>query len=115
MSEFIRYLTSTLTVVTFFPLVGVIALLLIKKEFTDLIRWVAVSTSLITFALSLLLLLQFDPSNPNMQLVVLADWISVGSRWRIQYHLGVDGLSIMLVLLTYLSNTYCNIQLIGPP
>ena len=42
MAELIRYLTSTLTAVTFFPVVGVIVLLFINKERKDLIRWVAV-------------------------------------------------------------------------
>ena len=40
MSEFILHITSTLTVVTFFPLVGVFVLLLINKEKKDLLRWV---------------------------------------------------------------------------
>lgn len=99
MSEFLRYLTSTLTAVTFLPVLGVIMLFLINKENKDLIRWVAVITSLMTFVLSLLMLAQFDSANPDMQLVVRAPWIEVGSRWQIEYHLGVDGLSILLVLL----------------
>ena len=102
MVEFFRYLTSTLTVVTFFPLVGVLALLLINKERKDLIRWVAVGAGLLTFVFSLVMLGQFDAGDPGLQLVVRAPWIQIGSTWRIDYHLGLDGLSVLLVLLTTL-------------
>ena len=102
MAELYRYMTSTLTAVTFFPLVGVLALLLINKERNDLIRWVAVGTALLTFVFSLVMLAQFDPSYPGLQLVVRAPWIEIGSTWRIDYHLGLDGLSVLLVLLTTL-------------
>ncbi len=102
MSELLRYLTSTLTAVTFFPLVGVVILLLINKERKDLIRWVAVITALVTFLLSLGMLAQFDAGDPNMQLVVRAPWIEIGSTWQIDFQLGVDGMSVLLVLLTTL-------------
>ena len=42
----------------------------------------------------------FHPSDPNLQLVARYDWITVSHGWNIQYFLGVDGLSILLVLLT---------------
>ena len=102
MAEFYRYLTSTLTVVTFFPLAGVLALLLINKERKDLIRWISVGTALLTFAFSLVMLAQFDSTDPGLQLVVRAPWIQIGSNWRIDFHLGLDGLSVLLVLLTTL-------------
>ena len=95
-----QYLFSTLTVVTFFPLVGVLALLLIPSNRTNTLRWVALATSLVTFALSLLMLAQFDASSPDLQLVTRAPWIQIGETWNIEYHLGVDGMSLLLVLLT---------------
>ena len=102
MSELLRYLTSTLTAVTFFPLVGVVILLLINKQRKDVIRWVAVITALVTFVLSLGMLAQFDAGNPDMQLIVRAPWIEIGSSWQIDFQLGVDGMSVLLVLLTTL-------------
>ncbi len=95
-----QYLFATLTVVTFFPVLGVLVLLFVKPEQKDTIRWVALVTSLITFALSLLMLVQFDAREPGLQLVVRAPWITVGDKWNIEYHLGVDGLSVLLILLT---------------
>ena len=95
-----QYLFSTLTVVTFFPLLGVLALLFIPGERKNTLRWVALATSLVTFGLSLILLAQFNASDPNLQLVTRAPWIRIGQTWNIDYHLGVDGMSLLLVLLT---------------
>jgi NADH-quinone oxidoreductase subunit M len=90
-----------LTLVTFTPLVGAVIVLLLPRERPNLIRWFALAVSLVTFGLSLVMLGMFDPSNPDLQLVERVTWIQIGS-WTIDYHLGVDGLSILLVLLTTL-------------
>jgi NADH-quinone oxidoreductase subunit M len=95
-----QYLFATLTVVTFFPILGVLALLFVKPEQKNTLRWIALVTSLITFVLSLVMLMQFDAREPGLQLVVRAPWITVGDKWNIEYHLGVDGLSVLLILLT---------------
>jgi NADH-quinone oxidoreductase subunit M len=94
-----NFVFHPLTLVTFFPLLGVLVLLFLKVEQKNLARWVALITSLITFALSIAVLVQFNPANPDLQLVVNLPWIQVGS-WNIAYSLGVDGLSILLLLLT---------------
>ncbi|MGH2523321.1 MAG: complex I subunit 4 family protein, partial [Anaerolineales bacterium] len=95
-----QYLFATLTIVTFFPLLGVLALLFVRPEQKNTLRWIALITSLITFVLSLLMLAQFNPREPSQQLVVRAPWIQIGDKWNIDYHLGVDGLSVLLILLT---------------
>ena len=95
-----QYLLSTLTVVTFFPILGVLALLFIPGERKEALRWTALVTSLITFGLSLVMLAQFRTGEPGIQLEVLAPWIQVGSKWNINFHLGVDGVSVLLILLT---------------
>jgi NADH-quinone oxidoreductase subunit M len=92
-------LFSTLNLVTFFPLLGVVAILFTPKERVNAIRWITLVTSLITFALSIVMLLGFDASNPDLQQVVRVHWIQVAG-WNIDYFLGVDGLSVLLVLLT---------------
>src|SRR3990172_5814740 len=88
-----------LTLLTFFPLLGILVILFLNNERKNAIRWVALITSTITFAISLFALSQFDASNPDQQLVVEVPWIQVAG-WNISYHLGIDGLSILLVLLT---------------
>ncbi len=89
-----------LTLVTFFPLVGVVALFFIPSERRDTLRWVALATALVTFVISLLVLAQFNPGQPGLQMEIARPWIQIGQDWNIQYHLGIDGLSILLVLLT---------------
>ena len=88
-----------LTLVTFFPLLGVLVLLFLNDEQKSLARWVALGTSLITFGISLVMLGQFNAADPDLQMVVKVPWIQVAG-WNITYALGVDGLSILLVLLT---------------
>jgi NADH-quinone oxidoreductase subunit M len=88
-----------LTLVTFFPLIGVLILLLTPAEQKNLQRWTALLTSLITFGISIWVLTLFNASNPDLQLVARHDWITVAG-WNIRYYLGLDGLSILLLLLT---------------
>ena len=94
-----NFLVYPLTLVTFFPLLGILAILFIKSEQKNLIRWMALATSLVTFAISIAVLVQFNASQGGLQLVVNQPWIQVG-RWNLSFHLAVDGLSILLLLLT---------------
>ena len=96
-----NYLLHPLTLVTFFPLVGVVVLLFLRPEQKTAARWVALITSLVTFGFSIAVLAQFNPSNPDLQMVVDLPWIPLAS-WQIHFFLGVDGLSILLLLLTSL-------------
>ena len=96
-----EFLLQPLTLMTFFPLVGILILLFIPSERKDTLRWTALIVSLITFVLSLWVLSMFNASDPNLQLVAQYNWITVAG-WNIQYFLGVDGLSILLLLLTTL-------------
>jgi len=89
-----------LTIVTFLPLLGVLAILLTnppRRGSENLVKVIAVVTSVITFLGTVLILLRFDRTVPGLQLVDQFDWIP---SWGIQYFLGVDGLSILMVLLT---------------
>jgi NADH-quinone oxidoreductase subunit M len=94
-----EFLTNPLNLVTLFPLVGVLLLLLIPSERKNALRWTALAASTLTFGLSVWMLTLFKPSNPDLQLVISKPWIQVAG-WNITYTLGVDGLSLLLVLLT---------------
>ncbi len=94
-----NFFLQPLTLLTFLPLVGILILFFIPSSAKNTLRWVALGTSLVVFALSLWVLGMFDASNPDLQLVAQYDWIQVAG-WNIQYYMGVDGLSILLVLLT---------------
>ena len=94
-----EFLLQPLTLLTFFPLVGVLVLLFIPSDKKNILRWVALGASLVTFGISIWVLTQFKASDVNLQLKAQYDWITVAG-WNIQYYLGLDGLSILLVLLT---------------
>lgn len=87
-----------LSVVTFLPLVGALFIALVRGD--DWIargtaRWVALWTTLVTFAISLVLVGRFDPSSPEFQFVEKHNWLGMAS-----YHMGVDGISLPFVILT---------------
>jgi len=93
------FLLNPLTLVTFFPLLGVLVILFINRENKTVIRWVALITSLLTFGISLWVLVLFNPADPDLQMVIDIPWIEVAG-WEISFLMGIDGISILLVLLT---------------
>ncbi|MBX9574387.1 MAG: NADH-quinone oxidoreductase subunit M [Caulobacteraceae bacterium] len=89
-----------LSLVTFLPLVGAALILLarfaVKGEgAANAARWIALGTTLATLAVAGWLTAIFDPSNAGYQFVERYEWFRAA-----QYHLGVDGVSILFVLLT---------------
>jgi len=86
-----------LTIVTFLPILGVLIIFLIPKESLNSIKITAFITSVTTFVISLYLYFNFNPSVSNMQFEIVKDWIPA---LGIDYHLGIDGISLFLVLLT---------------
>ncbi|MGQ2907164.1 MAG: NADH-quinone oxidoreductase subunit M [Aliihoeflea sp.] len=88
-----------LSTVTFLPLVGAFLILLIRDEGNSArrnIRNVALLTTVFTFLLSIFIWLGFDNADPGFQMVEKVDWLDSG----ISYHLGVDGISMLFVILT---------------
>jgi NADH-quinone oxidoreductase subunit M len=89
---------SLITVVLFLPMVGMTILMFLNgKTQVENIKWVALGTSIVTFVVSLLLWAGFDPNNPGLQFVQRWDWIP---QYGISYYVGIDGLSLLLVILT---------------
>jgi len=88
-----------LSTVTLLPAAGALLLGLIPGRFSTLHRWLALLLSLVVFALSLLLWTGFDANIPGFQLESQCEWIP---QFGISYHLGIDGISLLLVLLTTL-------------
>lgn len=90
---------NPLTLVTFFPLLGFLVILFFNERQRTAIRWTALIASLFTFGLALWVLSQFDPANADLQEVVRVPWLTLAG-WDISFFMGVDGLSILLLLLT---------------
>jgi NADH-quinone oxidoreductase subunit M len=90
---------SILNLVTFFPLVGVLVILFLPRDRHDPIRWTALLASTATFAISIVMLVQFDSATADLQMEQRLSWFQLAGA-EIEYFIGVDGLSILLVLLT---------------
>jgi NADH-quinone oxidoreductase subunit M len=88
---------SILTIITFLPLAGMFVILLIPKDRHDSIRQMAFFFAFLTFLASLYLLLDFDRIATGMQFAVNIPWVA---PLGISYHLGIDGISLLLILLT---------------
>ncbi|HHY88435.1 MAG TPA: NADH-quinone oxidoreductase subunit M [Chloroflexi bacterium] len=85
--------------VTFLPLAGALLVALLPDARRSWIRWTAMAAALATFAASLWLLAGFDPSSGQMQMVIQVPWLRVAGI-SIDFALGVDGITLLMVLLT---------------
>ncbi len=92
-------LSHLLTLILFVPTAAAVVLLLVPKERVNLIRWFTLGASLIPFLLSLLAWTQFIPGKPGFQFEEQVSWYAAIQS---SYHLGLDGISLPLVLLTTL-------------
>jgi NADH-quinone oxidoreductase subunit M len=88
-----------LSLILFIPVVSGVILLFLPKDATKLLRWFALIASLVPFALSVLLWVRFNPDVTGFQFEEKYNWYAaIGSS----LHLGVDGLSLTMILLTTL-------------
>ncbi|WP_102958608.1 NADH-quinone oxidoreductase subunit M [Mangrovicella endophytica] len=88
-----------LSTVTYLPLVGAALILLIRDDNEAArrnIRNIALFASIATFIVSLFIWIGFDPANAGFQMVEQSAWLGTG----ITYHMGVDGISMLFVILT---------------
>ncbi|CAM5378360.1 NADH-quinone oxidoreductase subunit M OS=Afipia felis OX=1035 GN=nuoM PE=3 SV=1 [Afipia felis] len=96
-----------LSVTTFLPLLGAALLYVLARGGDDSAarnaRWIALWTTLITFAVSLVLVVNFDSAQPGFQFVEKGHWLGAA----INYHMGVDGISLPFVILTTALMPFC--------
>ena len=89
-----------LSTVTFLPLIGVIMILIVRGDDAiarQNIRFIALITTIVTFVLSLGIWINFDPSNAGFQMKEELQWLDGET---IAYRMGVDGISMLFVILT---------------
>jgi NADH-quinone oxidoreductase subunit M len=102
-------LTTTwpiLSLTTFLPLVGALIIWLSRGDDEAAkgnARWIALWATLVTFAVSVILVMRFDPSTSDFQFVEKFAWVAEG----ISYHMGVDGISLPFVILTTALMPFC--------
>ncbi|MCA8991230.1 MAG: NADH-quinone oxidoreductase subunit M [Planctomycetaceae bacterium] len=90
---------TLLSLIIFLPTIGALGLYAFDKKAEESMRMFALAITAVTFGLTLFLLGQFDMAQGAMQLQVSIPWVPT---WNINYQLGVDGISMPLVLLTSL-------------
>lgn len=93
-----------LSTVIFLPVLGALLILITRRSWELLTKWIALATSIATFFVSLPLFLEFDKSTYKMQFVEQHTWLP---NWNINYFLGVDGISVLFVLLSTLIAILC--------
>jgi NADH-quinone oxidoreductase subunit M len=89
-----------LSLTAFLPLLGALLVIVMARGETEEgarnARWIALWTTLVTFAVSLILVWRFDPASAEFQFVEKGRWLA----GTISYHMGVDGISLPFVVLT---------------
>ena len=95
-----------ISVTIFLPLIGSLIIFLIKEDETtsNNIKWAALWTSIGTFVLSCLIWFQFDHSTSQYQLVEKYKWFN---DFNFYYHVGVDGISLFMILLSTFLTPFC--------
>jgi NADH-quinone oxidoreductase subunit M len=96
-----------LSLVTWLPLVGCLIMISVRGDEETVAsnaRWTALWTSLIVLVLSLVLWAEFDPSEAGYQFVENAAWLP---EYHVNYGMGVDGISVLFVLLTTVLTPIC--------
>lgn len=90
-----KYYLLTLTI--FLPLIGAILLLFINREKKNFLRYFSLAISSLTFLISLGLFFGYQENQIGFQFVTKFEWIK---DLHISYHIGIDGISLLLILLT---------------
>lgn len=91
---------SLLSLLIWLPIFGGVLVILLGNERANTARWLSVAISILVFVMSLSLYTEFDSSTHLMQFEEKSSWIS---QFNIYYHLGVDGISMPLIILTTFS------------
>lgn len=93
-----------LTLLIFLPSLAAVIAMLMGRERPKALLGFAIAASTVVFVLSIWLLVGVDPTNPDMQLVEETSWVpKIGASYKV----GVDGLSLLLVLLTTFLTPIC--------
>jgi NADH-quinone oxidoreductase subunit M len=90
-------MTGILTTLVLLPLVGGVVALLVGRGRDGLVRQLALAVSLLTFVISLVVWAKFNPGSADYQFVERYTWLP---EFGISYHVGIDGISLLLVILT---------------
>ena len=100
-------LDHILSLQIFLPLLGVLAILTVPKLSDCCARWIALAVSTLVFVFSCVMMANYEPGNAGFQFVENAVWFEA---LNLNYHLGVDGISVYFVLLSTFLTPICIIS-----
>ncbi len=96
MAEFLTYDFPILSLLTFFPLIGILVIVFVDKSAEKLIKALGFAVMLIEFFISIPLWTAFNSESPKIQFAEMIPWLP---DLGINYHLGIDGISLLLIML----------------
>jgi NADH-quinone oxidoreductase subunit M len=113
--EFTIFGIGILTWITFLPVLGMVAVLMLPKGNPSTVRWTALGVTVLQVILAVVIYTRFDRALAGMQFVEQGTWIDVKSvawfgRIHIEYFLGIDGISVVMVILTALISCIATIS-----
>lgn len=88
-----------LSIILFLPVLAAVLCLLLPQAQEQQAKWIALAASVAAFAVSMVVFVQFDRDLAGYQFTERHEWVEIGS-FNLQYYIGVDGLSLPLVVLT---------------
>ncbi|HEX5999337.1 MAG TPA: NADH-quinone oxidoreductase subunit M [Hyphomicrobiaceae bacterium] len=94
---------GVLSLCTFFPLVGALLIAVQNREAKNNARWIALYTTLFTLGVAVWIWAHFDPTTPAFQFKEEMSWLD----GTIKYKMGVDGISMLFVVLTAFLMPFC--------
>jgi NADH-quinone oxidoreductase subunit M len=97
MGEFSTFEFPILTAVIFFPLIGILLIAFVDRSEDKLIKGIGIATLLVEFFISIPLFIYFNDGTPHLQFAEYVPWLP---NLGISYHLGIDGISVLLIMLT---------------
>ena len=97
-------MSHVLSWMTFSPLIGMLLILCVPGRMKGLIRWISVAASSVPLVLAIYVYGTFNTTTAEMQLVERAPWIE---SFNIYYHMGIDGVSVTMLMLTALLGFLC--------
>src|SRR5512135_2011010 len=90
-------MAELLNLVVWLPVAGMLAIALIPASQENMVRQVTLWLMIVQFVMTAILYLNFDPAATGLQFETRVPWIE---SWGVNYHIGLDGINILLVLLT---------------
>jgi NADH-quinone oxidoreductase subunit M len=99
-----RFMSHVLSLITFIPVLGILAILFVPKDKEHVIKILAAAFTFVPFVLALSMIGRFDFATKDFQFIEMMPWIQ---SLNVSFHMGVDGMSFLMVLLSTMLSFLC--------